>query len=215
VTSLKVSLEALFQRLFACYGAQHWWPAETTFEVMVGAVLTQNTAWSNVEKAIENLKATCELSCESLLALPSEQLAQAIRPSGYYNLKTERLLNLCRFLKANPGLQDWDDAGLRKGLLSIQGIGPETADDILLYAFERPVFVIDAYTRRLLGRIGLVDGMLAYEQLRSVIEQALRADASYYNEFHALIVIHAKTVCQSQPLCGGCPLDSLCGYERA
>ncbi|MES9831540.1 MAG: endonuclease [Candidatus Thiodiazotropha sp. LLP2] len=213
MNSLKASLEALFQQLFAHYGAQHWWPAETQFEVMLGAVLTQNTAWSNVEKAIQNLKSTCELNCESLLALPTEQLAQAIRPSGYYNLKTERLLHLCRFLQANSDLKTWDDQLLRQQFLSVHGIGPETADDILLYAFQRPVFVIDAYTRRLFGRLGLVDAGLAYEKLRKTIEQTLDADAGYYNEFHALIVIHAKSVCQTHPKCEVCPLGSICDYE--
>lgn len=210
--SLKARLEELFEQLFAHYGAQNWWPAETPFEVMLGAILTQNTAWTNVEKAILNLKNLSELNPQALLAMPHESLAEAIRPSGYFNLKAERVQNLCSLLLDNRELHKLADLELRTQLLGVTGIGPETADDILLYAFQRPVFVIDAYTRRLLGRIGCIDGDLAYEDLRQTIEQALAADAEYYNEFHALIVIHAKNVCCKQPRCSECQLTALCSY---
>jgi endonuclease-3 related protein len=213
VISLKERLQVLFRRLFDDYGPQHWWPAEAPFEVMLGAVLTQNTAWSNVEKAIQNLKALGELNCESLLSLDPKSLAQAIRPSGYYNIKTERLLNLCRFIQANPDLHQLEDQQLRHKLLSVHGIGPETADDILLYAYERPVFVIDAYTRRLLGRFGLIEAEASYETLREIIEQALGPDTECYNEFHALIVIHAKSICRTRPLCEVCTLKAECEYS--
>ncbi|MCG7897541.1 MAG: endonuclease [Candidatus Thiodiazotropha lotti] len=210
--SLKARLEELFEKLFAHYGAQNWWPADSPFEVMLGAVLTQNTAWTNVEKAIHNLKSLSELNPQALITMPRESLAQAIRPSGYYNLKAERVQNLCGLLLDNPALHRLDDPQLREQLLGVTGIGPETADDILLYAFHRPVFVIDAYTRRLLGRIGWVDGYVPYEALRQTIEQALVGEASYYNEFHALIVIHAKSVCCKQPRCNACHLSGLCNY---
>jgi endonuclease-3 related protein len=206
-------LETLFQKLLAHYGPQYWWPADTPFEVMLGAVLTQNTAWTNVEKAITNLKAIGELTPESLLTIPPETLAQAIKPSGYYNLKRERLHNLCRFILNNPNLHALNDTQLRKQLLSVKGIGPETADDIVLYAFERPVFVIDAYTRRLFGRLGLIDDDLPYEQLRCRVEEALKADAAYYNELHALIVVHTKSVCQKAPRCDACLLQPDCPHS--
>ncbi len=212
--SLKTRLEGLFERLFVHYGAQNWWPADSPFEVMLGAVLTQNTAWSNVEKAIRSLKDLVALDAHSLHEMPRESLAQAIRPSGYYNLKAERLHNLCELLLENPELHKLDDLELRKLLLGVTGIGPETADDILLYAFQRPVFVIDAYSRRLLGRIGWIDSDLSYEDLRQAIEQALHGEADYYNEFHALIVIHAKRVCCKQPRCSVCHLSAICDYPR-
>ena len=212
VTSLTEGLQALFLELLEHHGPQHWWPADTPFEVMLGAVLTQNTAWTNVEKAIHNLKQLIELDCDSLLSLPPETLAEAIRPSGYFNLKTERLRHLCRFLQANPNLDQLDDQTLRSRLLCVHGIGPETADDILLYAFQRPVFVIDAYTRRLLGRLGWIDAQMPYEPLRKTIEQALESDVQYFNEYHALIVIHAKSICRTRPLCSVCPVQKQCDY---
>ena len=213
--SLTERLDALFLKLYEYHGPQHWWPADTPVEVMLGAVLTQNTAWTNVEKAIHNLKQLTELDCESILSLPPEMLAEAIRPSGYFNLKAKRLRNLCRFLQSNPDLEQLDDQALRSGLLSVHGIGPETADDILLYAFQRPVFVIDAYTRRLLGRLGLIDARTPYEPLRKTIEQALEPDTQRFNEYHALIVIHAKSICQTRPLCGKCPLEKQCDFATS
>jgi endonuclease-3 related protein len=202
----------IYKKLTDHYGAQHWWPAETPFEVMVGAVLTQNTAWSNVEKAIENLKALDRLNLESLLAMPKDRLAQQIRPAGYFNIKAERLLSLCRFLDKNPGLEALDTETLRSRLLSVHGIGPETADDILLYAYQRPVFVIDAYTRRLFSRLGLVEHNCGYEPLRAGFEEALAPETALFNEYHALIVVHGKAHCRSKPACGGCPLVAACAY---
>ncbi|WP_442871394.1 endonuclease III domain-containing protein [Candidatus Thiodiazotropha sp. CDECU1] len=205
-------LMAVYGRLFDRYGPQHWWPADTPFEVMVGAVLTQNTAWSNVEKAIHNLKAVEALKLESLLALPGDRLAMLIRPAGYYNIKRKRLQSLCRFLQQNPALEQLDTQALRERLLSVHGIGPETADDILLYAFERPVFVIDAYTRRLFGRLGWIADDCGYETLRGGFETALASDAALFNEYHALIVKHVKVHCSKRPLCDNCPLVELCAY---
>ncbi|MBT3056565.1 MAG: endonuclease III domain-containing protein [Candidatus Thiodiazotropha sp. (ex Codakia orbicularis)] len=203
----------IYRQLLGRYEAQHWWPGETPFEVMVGAVLTQNTAWSNVEKAIDNLKRLDALNLESLLAMPPDSLAAQIRPAGYFNVKTKRLLSLCRFLQQNPGLEVLDTDELRARLLSIHGIGPETADDILLYAFDRPVFVIDAYTRRLFGRLGLIAHDRGYESLRAGFEAALQSDSSLFSEYHALIVVHAKVHCRTKPVCASCPLSELCRYK--
>jgi endonuclease-3 related protein len=214
-TALKLPparLMTIYQRLLDRYGAQHWWPADTPFEVMVGAVLTQNTAWSNVEKAIDNLKSMDRLSLDSLLAMKSESLATLIRPAGYFNIKAQRLLSLCRFLQQYPALEALDTDMLRKRLLSVHGIGPETADDILLYAFSRPVFVIDAYTRRLFSRLGLIRHDHGYENLRTGFETALQRDSSLFNEYHALIVVHAKAHCRTKPICMDCPLIELCLY---
>jgi endonuclease III related protein len=205
-------LMRIYRQLLDYYGEQNWWPAETPFEVMVGAVLTQNTAWSNVEKAIDNLKALDRLSLEGLLAMPRDSLATQIRPAGYFNLKTQRLLSLCHFLQQNPALDGLETDTLRHRLLSVHGIGPETADDILLYAFNRAVFVIDAYTRRLFSCLGLIELDYGYEALRDRFEAALQSDAALFNEYHALIVVHAKAHCRKKPLCRGCPLVEMCAY---
>ncbi|MES9992648.1 MAG: endonuclease [Candidatus Thiodiazotropha sp.] len=203
----------IYARLLDRYGPQHWWPAESPFEVMVGAVLTQNTAWSNVEKAIANLKALDGgLSLESLLRISKARLAAALRPAGYFNVKAKRLRSLCRFLQRHQPLDQLQTDQLRGALLSVHGIGPETADDILLYAFNRPVFVIDAYTRRLFGRLGLIDANSGYESLRKGFEAALKPDSELFNEYHALIVVHAKELCRTRPVCGECPLRDLCAY---
>ena len=188
----------LYDRMYTAYGPQNWWPAETPFEVMAGAVLTQNTAWINVEKAISNLKHANCLTPERILSIDDKQLARLIKPSGYFNIKARRLKNLCAWLPDKQGYQNkrrWRTEKLRESILSVNGIGPETADDILLYAFQRPVFVIDVYSRRLLARLGLINGSENYETLRACFEKALPADVPLYNEFHALIVRHAKEKC--------------------
>ena len=205
---------ALFGSLYAAYGAQHWWPAETPFEVMLGAVLTQNTAWTNVERALDQLRAQIPLSPEAVLALETSVLAELIRPSGYFNVKARRLRSLCSALIVAGGesaLAVLPTAELRCWLLAINGIGPETADDILLYAFERPVFVVDAYTRRLFRRLGLIAGDEGYEQIRQRVETALGPDTALFNEYHALIVRHAKEVCRARrPGCACCLLSRGC-----
>ncbi|MEJ2456086.1 MAG: endonuclease [Candidatus Thiodiazotropha sp.] len=213
MTSTRHALESLYRRLFDHYGPQHWWPAETPFEVMVGAVLTQNTAWINVERAIENLRRADLLDAAAIAALSPQVLAVHLRPSGYFNVKAKRLQALCDWLLARDDQQRLTTEALRKSLLSIHGIGPETADDILLYAYERPVFVIDAYTRRLCSRLGLLDARLPYEALRSVFERALPADVAMYNEFHALIDHHAKQVCRPKPRCEACMLHHDCPWQ--
>lgn len=212
------ALNALYQRMRSLYGAQPWWPAETPFEIMVGAVLTQNAAWSNVEKAIARLKSAGTLSLDALLDSDHDTLADLIRPSGYFNIKAKRLRNLCEFLRAQGGLEGLARQPLteqREGLLGVNGVGPETADDILLYALDRPVFVIDTYTRRLLQRHELARGDEDYETLRAGFERALEPDTYLYQQYHALIVIHAKDICRKSPVCDRCAMVESCPTGRA
>ncbi len=206
-------LLSVYQRLYRHYGDRKWWPAESPFEVMVGAVLTQNTAWTNVEKAIVNLKSNQALDAKVLAELPPQLLAKWIKPSGYFNIKAKRLQNFCRWYVAQNGYRDLQKKStdtLRAALLSVHGVGPETADDILLYAFNRPVFVIDAYTRRLMSRLGILDGNQDYESLRAAIEAALQPDVTLYKQYHALIVEHGKNSCRPRPRCGDCVLRNDC-----
>lgn len=203
----------VYQTLSAAYGHQHWWPGETPFEIMVGAILTQNTAWGNVERAIANLAQAQALNPQAILAVPAEQLAGWLRPAGYFNIKARRLRNFCRWYVEEgeyEALATRDTARLRTELLAVNGIGPETADDILLYAFGRPVLVVDAYTRRILSRLGLVADTSSYEERRSFLERNLPADAALFNEYHALLVRHGKEVCRPRPLCGRCCLAAVC-----
>lgn len=208
----------VYHDLHAANGPQQWWPADTPFEVMVGAVLTQNTAWTNVEKAIANLKEGNALTPEAILQAHPRRLAAWLRPSGYFNVKARRLRALCAWLSENGGvdtLAAWPTVKLREGLLSVAGIGPETADDILLYAFHRPVFVIDAYTRRIFARLGLIAGDEGYEVLRTRFERALPSDVALFNEYHALIVRHGKDVCRKRPRCERCVLRAHCANPQA
>ncbi len=203
----------LFQHLLRAYGPQHWWPGDTQFEIMVGAVLTQNTAWTNVEKAIDRLKAADALEARTIAGQSPEQLAELIRPAGYFNVKAQRLRNLCRFLLESGGiaaLEGRSNETLRRQLLAVHGVGPETADDILVYAFERPVFVVDAYTRRLGERLQLLHGGEGYEEIRNAFETAFGPDTRTFNELHALIVHHAKYFCRKRPLCSECCLADDC-----
>lgn len=213
---------SVYKRLYRTYGPQHWWPADTPFEVITGAVLTQNTAWSNVEKALANLRAAGALDAERISAASPQQLACWLTPAGYFNIKARRLRNLCAWYLSQGGyekLRHWPTARLRQGLLSVNGVGFETADDILLYAFRRPVFVIDAYTRRIFARLGLVDHEAPYEVLRHSFQEALerengaatrRRQTALYNEYHALVVIHGKDVCRKRPRCAQCCLRTHC-----
>jgi len=202
----------VYKCLLEAYGAQDWWPADSTFEVIVGSVLTQNTAWTNVEKAIANLKRSNCLTLESILALSDDELAKLIRPSGYFNIKTKRLKNLCLWIAENGGeakLKEVNTATLRLSLLQVNGVGPETADDILLYAFARPVFVIDTYTRRLFSKLGLIEGDEPYETLRENIEAELESDVSLFSQYHALIVRHAKEKCLNLADCKHCQVEDM------
>jgi endonuclease-3 related protein len=212
------ALRAVFDRLLAAYGPQRWWPGETALEVMVGAVLTQNTAWRNVERAIANLKASGALDAHRIAAMPASELAALIRPAGYFNVKARRLQAFCHFLidaGGAPALGELATPVLRRRLLAVHGIGPETADDMLLYAFGRPVLVVDTYTRRLFERLGLAGGGESYEVLREGVERALGPDAGLYNELHGLIVRHAKAACAKVPRCPECCLRRLCATGRA
>jgi endonuclease-3 related protein len=205
-------LMEMFALLSSHFGPQNWWPAETELEVMVGAVLTQNTNWKNVEKAIKNLKGKGLLSLEGLRSFAIAELAQEIRPAGYFNIKAKRLKNLIHFLveqyKADLTLFLEDDTKrLRQGLLSVKGIGPETADSILLYAARRPVFVIDAYTHRILNRHGMTEEQTTYDELQALFMDHLTEDPALFNEFHALIVQAGKAYCRRIPVCNDCPLD--------
>ncbi len=207
----QAQLMIVYRRLLDAYGPQDWWPADSSFEVMVGAVLTQNTAWGNVEKAIKNLKHADCLSLDKILASSDDDLAQLIRPSGYFNIKAKRLKNLCQWLVESGGesrLAEFDTVTLRSSLLNVNGVGPETADDILLYAFERPVFVIDAYTRRLFAKLSLIEGNEPYEQLRRIFEAELEEDVNLFNQYHALIVRHAKEKCLKSPDCRHCFIEN-------
>lgn len=207
------ALRRIYAGLRSAYGEQPWWPAETPFEVVVGAVLTQNAAWSNVEKAIARMKAAGLLGLDALLAADDVTLAEAIRPSGYFNIKAGRLRNLCRFLAEEGGLDAFAARPLeeqRPALLAVNGVGPETADDILLYALDRPVFVIDTYTRRLLQRHDLAQGGEGYEELRLGFEHALGPDLYLFQQFHALIVMHAKAACHKVPNCPVCVIRGDC-----
>ncbi len=207
----------LLDLLLQAYGRQTWWPADTPFEVMVGAILTQNTAWSNVEKAIANLRKNNLLNAHGLVAIPHPDLAGLIRPSGYFNIKAKRLQSFCHWYLQQGGYEALcrtDTNILRKALLSVHGIGPETADDMLLYAFQRPVFVIDTYTRRLFARAGLAGGDEPYEVLRHQVEQVLQNNVGDLNEFHALIVRHAKEHCRKQPLCPNCSVRRYCNHVQ-
>lgn len=208
--------------LLAAFGPQHWWPGETPFEVMVGAVLTQNTAWSNVEKAIANLKAANALSCTAILGLETPALADLIRPAGFFNVKAKRLLALCAFLRHEgvavaPGLlaNSAPLPRLRHKLLAVHGVGEETADSILLYALNQPSFVVDAYTRRIFTRLGLLSGDETYAHIQALFQRHLPTDPNLYNEYHALIVALGKECCRPKPRCGRCPLAGICSYPGA
>jgi len=182
---------------------------------MVGAILTQNTAWSNVEKAIANLRAANCLNASAITDMSHDELAALLRPSGYFNIKAKRLRAFCEWLLAQGGEQAvarHETAAMREALLKVYGVGPETADDIVLYAFERPVFVIDTYTRRIFSRLGVISGDEDYEALRDLFESTLTGEAKLYNEYHALIVMHGKDVCKVKPQCHECVLADKCAY---
>ncbi|HEU4760616.1 MAG TPA: endonuclease [Dehalococcoidia bacterium] len=210
----------VYERLFAVYGPQRWWPADTPFEVIVGAILTQSAAWANVEKALANLKAAGALSPEGLRRLSEPELAGLIRPSGYFNAKARKLkafagLLFGRFSGDLPALLATPLETLRPLLLATHGIGPETADSILLYAAGLPVFVVDAYTRRLFSRLGVVPERDTYQAWQRLFLDALPLEAPLFNEYHALIVAHGKRVCRRRPLCSACPLLETCPTGRA
>lgn len=209
------SLTNIYRLLYERFGPQNWWPGETKTEIIIGAVLTQNTSWKNVEKAIANLRSANHLCFKSLKKLSQPELAQLIRPAGYYNIKAKRLKNFVNWLfenyNGNLGLLDSIATDqLRQELLSINGVGMETADSILLYAFEREIFVVDAYTCRVLVRHGLMDMEFCdYQQVQQFLQHNLQSDVKLYNEFHALFVCVGKQFCKPTPKCEKCPLCKL------
>ena len=205
----------IYHQLMARYGPQHWWPAQEPFEIIVGAILTQSAAWLNVEKAIASLRAGKALSPEALRRLPLSEVASLVHPCGYYNAKALKLKSFAQWLG-----QYYDDnldrlfanniGQLRQQLLSIHGIGQETADSIILYAANKPIFVIDAYTRRIIDRIGLAPNGNSYVAYQTLFVHNLPADASLFNEYHALLVCLAKNICRKRPLCQQCCLNNIC-----
>lgn len=212
----QTSLLQIYDSLFRRYGALNWWPADTPFEVCVGAILTQNTNWNNVEKAIANLKREGLLTLEAIDAVSHDFLAEQIRPSGFFNVKSVRLKGFVEWLLRRHGSLDGMFAGdwqpLRDELIAVRGIGPETCDSILLYAGDKPSFVVDAYTRRLFSRLGLVDEKDDYHSVRSFFMQHLPPQVSLFNEYHALIVEQCKRHCRKKPSCDGCPLGDVCSH---
>jgi endonuclease-3 related protein len=212
--SIRKKLLDIYQVLSCAYGPQHWWPGDTAFEMMVGALLTQNTAWVNVEKAIANLKRERLLTPSRLHRVPARKLASLIRPSGYFNIKTKRLKHLLEFIRRDYAgslkkMFHDDPEALRKKLLGVNGVGPETADSILLYAGEKPFFVVDAYTKRVFSRHGFISGDAEYHAVQKLFVDNLPRDARMYNEYHALIVRVGKEYCRKGgSLCGECPLES-------
>jgi len=209
--SLSSTFMQMYRLMLDHRGPQNWWPADTELEVMIGAVLTQNTNWGNVEKAIRELRRHGMLSVAALAEAEASELARLIRPAGYFNVKAARLKNLVYFIRDRYGgdLQEMleeETENLRRSLLSINGIGPETADSILLYAAGRPVFVIDAYTRRILARHGICSPRAGYEEVQNLLSSNLPASPELFNEFHALIVAVGKHYCRKQPRCELCPL---------
>jgi endonuclease-3 related protein len=209
-------LSVIYDKLNSHFGDLHWWPGETPFEVMVGAILTQNTAWQNVERALDNLKAAGLLDPQWLYETDSRILEELIRPAGYFRIKTFRLKNFLSFLCSHYG---WDLEKmfsedlwlLRDQLLSINGIGKETADSILLYAANQPIFVIDTYTRRIFQRHGVIASDMHYDALQTFVMKSLPKDVPLYNQYHALIVNTGKRYCRTVPRCEECPLNSI-GY---
>ena len=212
-------LKDIYQRLMAAYGRQYWWPVKEPFEVMVGAILTQSAAWRNAGKAIANLKAAKALSPEAIRLVPLPVLAQIVHPCGYYNAKALKLKSLAGWLGNHchddlKKLFACDMEDLRQQLLSIHGIGQETADSILLYAAAKPVFVIDAYTRRIMSRIGLAQNSHSYAAYQQLFMAYLPNDARLFNEYHALLVRLAKDVCCKKPVCDKCCLNDICYYNK-
>ncbi len=215
----RAAVPRLFDRLHGALGPQSWWPAESAFEVLVGAVLTQNAAWRNVEQAIDGLRALDWMTPEAILAAPPKALAECLRPSGYYNVKSQRLRAACETwlaLGGEAGIQSMETASVRARLLEVKGLGPESVDDVLLYGFHRPVFVVDAYTRRIFSRIGLVSPRIGYDDLQALFHEALAPDVGQFNEFHALIVTIGKWYCRPRiPRCEACPLRDDCAHGLA
>ena len=207
-------LLCIYELLDAYFGDLHWWPGDSPFEIIVGAILTQNTAWRNVEKAIGNLKLNGRLSPEGILMTDDHILSDLIRSSGYHHVKARRLKSFVRYLyekyDGSLNIMFSEDLGtLRKNLLAVKGIGEETADSILLYAGGNPIFVVDTYTRRILERHGIIPGGDTYADIQNLFMNHLPRSVPLYNQFHALLVNTGKYFCKRTPRCDGCPLKAL------
>jgi len=210
----KTALMGVYLRLLKTFGPQKWWPAQTKFEVIIGAILTQNTNWGNVEKALNNLKSKDFLSSQAIKNISHRKLAALIKPAGYFNVKAKRIKNFISFLFKEYGgrlekMARKDHALLRRQLLDVNGIGPETADSILLYALDKPVFVVDAYTKRILYRHNMAERKDDYHAIQSTFMAALKHDVAMFNEYHALIVRLGKDYCRPKPACEECPLNHI------
>ncbi len=214
VENLDKRLLELYQQLQAEHGNLRWWPADTPFEVALGAILTQATAWRNVEKALDNLKAADAFTPEQIHAISQDELEKLVHPSGYFRMKAKKVRAFVNHIVERPMavMFEQDVPELRKELLSIYGVGPETADSIILYAAEKPSFVVDTYTYRLISRLGWVEGNFHYERLRTLFMDNLPHDVNLFNEYHALIVRHGARVCQKTPDCEACCLQSQCDF---
>ncbi|MBN2368065.1 endonuclease [Candidatus Woesearchaeota archaeon] len=227
-------IQLVYTNLFKSYNFQNWWPVtpigklepeytggpkdrKQQLEVIFGAILTQNTQWKpNVERAIIELNKKNLIDIDRILKVKHEELAQLIKSSGYFNQKAKKLKNIAVFLKETPieKLEQSEPAELRNKLLAVNGIGPETADSIILYAFSKPIFVIDAYTKRIFSRLGLCSKEISYDELQIMFHDNLEKDARLFNEYHALIVEHAKRYCRKKPVCGKCVIRSECKYKN-
>jgi endonuclease-3 related protein len=208
------TLVEMYERLLRVLGPRDWWPAESLFEVIVGAILTQNTSWANVEKAIDNLKRAGILTPVGIKGVDYDELAQVIKPSGFYRLKASRLKRFIDFFYDEfdgdmSRMRSQDLGSMREKLLKVDGIGPETADSIILYALEKPIFVVDAYTKRIFSRHNLISDTWNYEEVQGMVMGELGRDVGMYNEFHALLVFSGKHWCRKIPRCAGCPLEGL------
>lgn len=211
---MKTLLMEIYKILYEGYGPQHWWPGETPFEIMVGAVLTQNTSWRNVEKAIASLKMNDALDFEAIRQMGKSRLASLIRPSGTFRIKADRLKTFVRFMSENykgdiGRMMAEDTATLRRDLLRVRGIGPETADSILLYGLKKPVFVVDAYTKRIFSTHGIISEKARYDEVQTLFMESLPHEEKLFNEYHALLVKLAKTLCNRYSKCDICPLNSM------
>jgi len=202
-------LMEIYRLLKNRFGKQNWWPSENEFEMMVGAILTQNVSWNNVEMAMDNLKKKIMLNPLSLKNSSLEKIQELIKPTGFYKQKSKRLMRLADAVIESGGLKNlFQKDNLREYLLNINGIGPETADSIILYAADRPKFVVDSYTKRIINRVIGYEGN--YRRLQQFFESNLRSDLELYKEYHALIVELGKNYCKKEPVCNGCPLIEIC-----